>query len=205
MRLAPVLCLLALLIGGSWLYFTPSAVVSIDINPSFELSLNRFDRVIGVTAYNEDAEALLSKLSLRNRSYENALDSIICSDKIASLLENDELLVLTVIDSGAQAEKLLLVTEQMACRSENISCGTARREDAQSAHSLGLSCGKYLACAELLELEPELELEDIESMTMREIRDLISDCGDSGQYGSSNGNGYGNGNGNGNGKAYGRG
>lgn len=34
-------CLLLVLIGGPWMYFTPTAEISIDINPSIELSLNR--------------------------------------------------------------------------------------------------------------------------------------------------------------------
>ena len=32
-------CLLLVLLGGRWLYFTPTAAISIDINPSLELSV----------------------------------------------------------------------------------------------------------------------------------------------------------------------
>ena len=45
-RLAPLLACLALVVallgGGGWLWFTPTASVSVDINPSLELRLNRF-------------------------------------------------------------------------------------------------------------------------------------------------------------------
>ena len=47
MRLVPTLacCLLVLLAGwgGHHAYFTPSAIISIDVNPSLELGVNRFD------------------------------------------------------------------------------------------------------------------------------------------------------------------
>ena len=33
---------------GHWLYFEPTAEISIDINPSLELELNRFNHVLSV-------------------------------------------------------------------------------------------------------------------------------------------------------------
>ena len=48
--------------GGTWLYFTPTMEISVDINPSIELGVNRFDRVISVDGYNEDGQALAQLL-----------------------------------------------------------------------------------------------------------------------------------------------
>ena len=46
-----------LLCGTSaWAYMTPYSYVSLDVNPSIEYSLNRFDRVLDVTAVNDDGE-----------------------------------------------------------------------------------------------------------------------------------------------------
>lgn len=43
-RLAPALACLMIALGGmGGLYFTPTSVISIDVNPSLELSVNRFD------------------------------------------------------------------------------------------------------------------------------------------------------------------
>ena len=47
-------CLLFFMVGGHWLYFTPTARISIDVNPSIELEINRFDKVVSVDAYNDD-------------------------------------------------------------------------------------------------------------------------------------------------------
>ena len=61
LRLVPVAACLALMVfGGGWLYFTPTLEISIDINPSIELGVNRFDRVVSVTGYNEDGQAPVS-------------------------------------------------------------------------------------------------------------------------------------------------
>lgn len=43
-----VACLLLLLWAGYWLYFTSTVQISIEINPSIELGVNRFDRIISV-------------------------------------------------------------------------------------------------------------------------------------------------------------
>ena len=45
---AAAACFLCLLAGSYWLYFVPTAEISIDINPSIELGINRFDQVISV-------------------------------------------------------------------------------------------------------------------------------------------------------------
>ena len=45
-------------IGGSWIFMTPTAYISIDINPSLELGINRFDRIVSVDGYNEDGDDL---------------------------------------------------------------------------------------------------------------------------------------------------
>ena len=49
-------CLTVLLLGGGGYlsYAMPVAAIGVDVNPSIELAVNIFDRVVGVTGYNED-------------------------------------------------------------------------------------------------------------------------------------------------------
>lgn len=51
--------LLAVGIGSFWWIQTPVSYVSIDVNPSVELALNRFDRVVSAKAYNTEGEEIL--------------------------------------------------------------------------------------------------------------------------------------------------
>ena len=53
---------LLLLLGGFKGYTTPTGVVSLDVNPSIEYSINCFDRVLDITAVNDDAEKILEGL-----------------------------------------------------------------------------------------------------------------------------------------------
>lgn len=77
-RLAAACVLLVLCAGGifSWLWFSTLAVVSIDVNPSVALSLNRFEYVIDTQAGNTDGADVLDDLSLKNLKLSTALDAL---------------------------------------------------------------------------------------------------------------------------------
>lgn len=195
-------CLLLVLLGGRWLYFTPTAAISIDINPSLELSVNRFDRVIAVTGFNEDGQALSSALNVKYKNYTQAVEQIVHHDSVAALLSNGEVMAITVAGSDGQSAKLLSGVETCTAGQGNIDCYSARPEEATAAHEAGLSCGKYRAFLELWSLDPDITPEDVQGMTMREIRDRIdrlsSDGGSDATQPGGQGNGHhGNGNGHG--------
>ena len=62
--LASLCLLLMLALGSYWLFLIPTAFISIDLNPSLELSINRFDRVIAVQGYNDEGQAIADSLQL---------------------------------------------------------------------------------------------------------------------------------------------
>ena len=65
---------------------------------------------------------------------------------------------------------------EKACTAQNKNtyCGFIRSEEAEAAHEIGLSCGKYKAFLELQRLDPTITPDVISNMTMREIRDEIA-------------------------------
>lgn len=168
-------CLLLALLGGRWLYFTPTAEISMDINPSIELSVNRFDRVVAVTGFNEDGQALSRELDVKYKDYAQAVEQVLRHDSVAALLSAGEVMSITVAgQDGQQSAKLLSGVEACVAGQSNIDCHSARPEEAAAAHEAGLSCGKYRAFLELQRLDPDITPEIVQGMTMREIRDLIS-------------------------------
>ncbi len=193
-------CLVLLLGTGGWLFLTPTAHVSIDINPSLELSLNRFDQVLSVEGYNPDGEKLAQGLDLRFFRYGEALDRILAQGTIAELLSGDGVLTITVVgEDERQQIRLLAGAEDCTAEQENAYCFTAHQEEADSAHALGLSCGKYRAYLELTALDPEITVQQVDAMTMRQIQTLLAELtgGESdevwsqGHHGSGHGRGKG--------------
>ena len=179
MRLVPALacCLLVLLAGwgGYHTYFTPSAIISIDVNPSLELGVNRFDKVVSVDGYNEDGAALADAVDVKYMDYAQALTLILDSDAFAPYTAEDAAVSIAVFGSDEQKSSEML-SQVQACTAgyRNTHCYADNMEVATAAHAAGLSCGKYRAYLELHELDPSVTLGDIQGMTMREIRDRIA-------------------------------
>lgn len=169
-------CLLLTLLGGSWLYFIPTAEISVDINPSIELQINRFDRVVSVNAFNRDGQELSGALDVRFKTYTAAVEEILSDDTVAALLSKDEILTFTVTGPDEeQSSRIFSNVEAYTAKRGNAYCYIASAEEVAMAHECGLSHGKYRAFLEVQSLDPDITPEDVQDMTMREIRDLI-DC-----------------------------
>lgn len=192
-------CFVVLLLGaaGYFAYTTPVAAISIDINPSIELTVNRFDRVINATGYNTDGEQVVAELDLKNKNYAAAMNAVLQDDTVASCLEEDGLLEVT-LTSGSQETMQQMqdcICAQTSVTAEQIYC-TDRREEVEVAHAAGVSFGKYRAFLELQKADPDVTVEEIKTLSMREIRERIAAASGEDEQG---GNGYGQGQSSGNG------
>lgn len=198
-----VCCMLILMVFGGWqLYFKPVSVISIDINPSLELDVNRFDRVVDVKEYNEDGEKLAESLKILFMNYEEALEEIMDNESVQDYLAQDQ--VMSIVVAGEDEKKTQTVysnVEECTQGQENTHCYHADSEVLEDAHASGLSYGKYMAYLELKELDPDISPGDVQGMTMREIRNRIeelqgNDIGNGAGSGTDSGNGNGSGSGN---------
>lgn len=206
-------CFVLILLGGGsyYAYYMPMFTISVDVNPSIELEINRFDRVIAVEAYNEDGDTLLSSLNIYNLVYIDALSRILEDKCMEPYLTPEQLTTITVFGKNKEGQKKILAGITTCTASyKNIYCSSGNSEDAAKAHAAGLSLGKYKAFLELQELDPEITAEDVQGLTMRQIRDKINALSNSSDHtiqnntegnngqGLGHGFGYGNGNGSGN-------
>lgn len=167
-------CLLFLLVGGRWLYFTPTSAISIDINPSLELGVNRFDRIISVEGLNADGREFAKGLDIKYKNYADAMDQILENKSITALLSNDEIMTITITGlNEIQSAEILSEIETCTAGQRNTYCYFSSPSEAAAAHEAGLSYGKYRAFLELQILDPDITPEAIQNMTMRELRDLI--------------------------------
>ena len=83
-----------LVIGGTASFVRPDCYVTMDINPSIELTVNRAGRVTDCTAVNGDGADVLRDGSIRYETAEDAVEEIleICEEK-GYLTENGALLI----------------------------------------------------------------------------------------------------------------
>lgn len=185
---ASVFCLFLCAAGVCYLFFTPVTYISVDINPSLELGLNCFRRIISVEGYNDDGASLSDSLDLKYLDYMDALDRILKSDTIETLLAGDNVLSLTVAgESETQNQEVLQDMETSVSGYSNVHCHSGDMEEVHEAHSCGMSFGKYQAFLILQELDPSVTSEDVQDLSMHEIwsriRQLSGDSSDSSDTG----------------------
>lgn len=198
-------------IGGHFLYFTPRTIISVDVNPSIELEVNRFGRVITVEAFNDDGIAIVSSVRLRFLDYESALAKLLQAETMAEYLADEHLVSISIFgDAEAVCHHMLNRLSTCISEYDNVHCSSGNREFEADAHAVGLSCGKYKAYLELLALDPTVTPDEVKDLTMRQIHDRINalsgeivypnhSSGNHGGSHSGNNNGTGNGNGHGSG------
>lgn len=183
-RLLAAAAVFVLLLGGILGYRAMDAsrcIVTIDVNPSVSLTVNRFNRVKEVTPGNEDAQALLDGVDLTGMRLRSALEKL-----TALLMENDylsgtenavlasvenaaagraEALCKRVVDSVGERTKEKLFQPAVLCQQ------ISGEHDLQSvAETLHVSVGKA-ALAEAL--AAQIESSSAERLSALSIRELL--------------------------------
>ncbi len=153
---AAVLCISV----GVYAYKAPYSYVSLDVNPSIEFSLNRFDQVLRVTAVNTDAQAIVTELYHQDISHRNivqAVELIITSLSEQDYFEKESSYVLIAAASQdtKKAEQLVLALEQTAHQAggspEELKVKTVSGvpEQVEEARKAGVTLGKKQLVDEL--------------------------------------------------------
>lgn len=100
----------------AWAYFTPYSYVSIDINPSFEFSINRFDRVLNVKAMNYDGEKVTDEIGvsgLKNKEIKEAVKTVIVELKNQGYIDDENRVGIVVAASSKSQEKTDMLAEKL--------------------------------------------------------------------------------------------
>lgn len=158
-----VLCAL----GGYWAYFVPTSAISVETDSALKLEVNRFDQVVGVQGYGEEGEELARSLELQFMDYQQALEL---------LLEawSGQQVDITVTGGNQDQCSRLLEGAEACGDGENVRCAQGSQEELEAAHQAGLPFGKYRAYLELQALDPSVTVEDVQGMSMAELRAWIA-------------------------------
>lgn len=178
-RLAAVMACLLLVLsgcGGYILYFIPVSSVSVDVNPSIELGINRFDRVVTVDTYNDDGSDIMSSLDVRFMDYRDAMDVILSQESEEAYLAEDSCIAISV-SGAAEGKQREMLAHLHTCAASygNVHCSTGSHKDAAAAHAAGMTLGRYQAFLKLQALDPSVTAADIEGLTISQIWDKITE------------------------------
>lgn len=166
--------------GGYLAYATPTNYWGVDINPSIQLGSNIFDRVVEVTALNEDAEVLLADLDLNNEEVDSAVTKIVDeateTGYIDELAEDNAVLITSYSDDEEKGEEVQAKIEEKVKKileRKNIKATIIKEkmtEDLKAdASSYGISNGKMLLVQRAVAANPELKEEDLVKAPVKNI------------------------------------
>lgn len=166
--------------GGFKLYYAPVSLISMDINPSIEMSLNRLDRIISVSGLNGDGADVLDSVSLRHKRYLAAVEELISSDALEPYLSGNEVDISIAVYSNIPkksqnlAETLNNKVESMSRQDLVliVTCEVVSGEFINEARAHDLTPGKYAEIIELQKLVPEIGIDDCREMNIKEIREI---------------------------------
>lgn len=178
--LAACAILIALGIGsGAYAYQTPVAYVGIDINPSIELGVNYFDRVVSAEGVNVDGQDILSETNVVGMPYEEALASLNDSLTNKGYLTADVAVAVTVMcDDDSRCSNLEETSQRcFSSAGQGVHCSRATSTEHHEAHESGLGMGKYLAWRSLVDAGVDISADDVAHMTMSELRALAAQEG----------------------------
>ena len=157
--LAAAACLALVLVGvgGYRWYAEPTALVSVDVNPSVELELNRFDTVMAARGVNADGQALLESVPVAGKTYAEAMDALASSEAFSRYVSDDSYVEITVVCDDAEQARTLeeasgACLASLPCEG---ACQAAGRGEWQAAREAGMGVGRYRAALEADGVRPE--------------------------------------------------
>lgn len=161
-----------------------SAVVSFDVNPSIELSLDAEENVTEVLVHNEEGELVLDDMELEGVDIDVAVNALIGSMMRHGYL--DELkntLLVTVKSEDEQMRSRLResivndIEEMMEGNSLQISILSqdmdTTNEYTEIAQKYGISEGKAALISELVQSDPAYQFEDFVGLSITDLDTLI--------------------------------
>ena len=191
LAVAAAACLCISVLGGGMAVYQNrrvESIIGIDVNPSVELSVNRNEKGLRAEALNEDAEAILDDMELKNVDLDVAVNALIGSMvKNGYLDELDNAILVTV--SNEDSEKASVLRQDVVGDIETSleeheveavvydQQATVTKEVKEIADRYGISYGKAYFLQELVAENnlSEADLKMFAGMTMEEIAAEIAE------------------------------
>jgi hypothetical protein len=173
---------------GAWAYASPYSYVSVDVNPSIEYSVNRFNKVLDVKALNDDGEDILNELDLSKLKHDDIDEAVqMTLEKISEqgYLDSEDGIRagLTIATANKNQEK----AQEMAQRLENSSLQFIESngdevdvesiavgfERVQEAKELGVTPGKLNLVEKLKSISEDPDGIDTEEWLEKPVKEIM--------------------------------
>ena len=190
-------------IGAYAYYKTPISYLSLDINPSVELGVNAFGKVVSAMAYNSDGATILDGKNLFGSDVKNAVNLLVKSAAQKGFVAEDGSTVIAVTsetDNSTTAADLQDSAEQgadAAIKSEGDTASVVKEnvalERREEAQELGITPGKLNLIQKLQALDSSITVDEYKDAKVTDImnkfvelkKETLTDQGNDGSSASS--------------------
>lgn len=153
-----------------------TAQVALEGSSSIELGLNRWNLVVRASSTDPALDSALDELGLTGLTCSEALVRIGQDADIEEYLASEPAIdVVAVSDSSSQQDELVSscasATDAYPCATR---CHGTESQTRDEAHACGMGMARYLVYEEIAALDPSITVEECQDMSMRELRDLLT-------------------------------
>jgi hypothetical protein len=165
-------------------YYSPYAYVDIDINPSVELVLNKYMKVLEVQKLNQDADKIIKDSNaFKNKSVEQAVEMVLDNVQSSKIFKDgQENTVMYTVSSVNEKQLPMLYSKLQSIskkklpkllKSENIITEQVSLKKREEAKKLKLSPGRIVLFERLKQVKPDTKFEEVSKMPVKDTMNLI--------------------------------
>ncbi len=196
--------LVLMLTVSAYAYFTPYSYISMDVNPSIEYTLNRFDRIIQVRTCDVESQELVQSLHVQHYHADTAVEKTL--EQLRSLqylkANQDNMMMIAVASANEEhaaklMEKVSVTLRQAAERNQiRLQIHTAQDTPARvmEARQMGTTFGKLRLIERLRDSSPDPAVIQDHDWIHSSVQDIVQKTIQSGKHNSGFTDGTSNGN-----------
>lgn len=175
-----------------------SETIYLEVNPSIELVTNRYGNVKTIKYLNADAETIFVGYDVEGQGAEDVADLFVelCYDNGYLTAEESTIYISVLSKNDKSAEKALskLKSRVENCLNENnvnrnVVTNKVTSEEKAKATESGISVAKNSLINEIIAIDGSYTFDLLKDKTMKELKDILSECRQQKEPGGGNQNG----------------
>lgn len=154
----------------------PVAYVSLDINPSIELHLDKSNVIIETIAYNKDAKKILNKVNLKGENLQSAILTLLNDKKYETYLQNGLLEVSVFADDqeiSTEIESTLNGLFEKHLKSDQYHCSQVDQKTHHNASSHHMTAGKYQIIETIMSYTSKYSFEELNNCSIKKLYTIL--------------------------------
>lgn len=159
-------------------------IIDVDVNPSFEIAINRRERILSLKALNADAALILEKRDYKGWELEAAVESLCTVMEESGYLNSDRRTILISVENKSQKRSDQLKEQLTVCINSSLKTKSvmprivtqnrkSEKTVANDARNYDISPGKLQFIRSMVERYPDLEEHALAKLSLEELYAIV--------------------------------